>query len=109
MPFDQTIADRVRPHLARRRGFTERKMFGGVGFLLDGHMCVGVWKHWLIARIGPEDYDAALAKSGVKEFDITGRPMKGWVMVDPSGVRGELELSAWVEQAVDFVRTLPPK
>jgi TfoX/Sxy family transcriptional regulator of competence genes len=109
MPFDQTIADRVRPHLARRRGFSEKKMFGGVGFLLDGYMCVGVWKDWLIARIGPDDYDAALTKPGVKEFDITGRPMKGWVMIDPSGARGDLELSAWVEQAVDFVSTLPPK
>lgn len=84
-------------------------MFGGVGFLLDGHMCVGVWKHWLIARIGADAYDAALARPGVKEFDITGRPMTGWVMIDPSGARGDLELYAWVDQAIDFVRTLPPK
>jgi TfoX/Sxy family transcriptional regulator of competence genes len=109
MPFDETIAARVRPVFARRAGFAEKKMFGGVGFLLDGNMCVGVWKHWLIARIGPDAYAAALQKPGVKEFDITGRPMTGWVMIDPSGARDELELNAWIDQAVEFVRTLPAK
>jgi len=84
-------------------------MFGGVGFLLDGNMCVGVWKHWIIARIGPDDYNAGLSKPGVKEFDITGRPMVGWVMIDPSGARDDLELLAWIDQAIAFVRTLPPK
>jgi TfoX/Sxy family transcriptional regulator of competence genes len=109
MPFDATIADRVRPLMARRAGFAEKKMFGGVGYLLDGNMCVGVWKEFLIVRVGPEAYEDALAKRGVQEFDITGRPMKGWVMVDPSGVRGDIELAQWVEQAVSFVRMLPRK
>ncbi len=109
MPFDATIADRVRPLLARRAGFAEKKMFGGVGFLLHGNMCVGVWKEFLIVRIGADAYDAALTKRGVHEFDITGRPMKGWVMVDPSGARDDLDLAAWIEQAVAFVRSLPRK
>jgi TfoX/Sxy family transcriptional regulator of competence genes len=109
MPFDATIADRVRPLMARGPGFAEKKMFGGVGFLLHGNMCVGVWKEFLIVRIGPDAYDDALAKTGVKEFDMTGRPMKGWVMVDPSGARGDHELTAWVEQAVAFVSGLPSK
>jgi len=109
MPFDETIADRVRPQLVRRAGFAEKKMFGGVGFLLDGNMCVGVWKHWLIARIGTDAYDKALERPGVKEFDITGRPMRGWVMIEPSGIRGDIQLTAWIERAVDFVRTLPGK
>ena len=95
--------------MARRAGFAEKKMFGGVGFLLDGNMCVGVWKEFLIVRVGPEAYADALEKRGVHEFDITGRPMKGWVMVDPSGARGDIELAQWVEQAVAFVRELPRK
>jgi TfoX/Sxy family transcriptional regulator of competence genes len=109
MPYDETIAARVRPMVVRRAGFAEKKMFGGVGYLLDGNMCVGVWKHWVIARIGPESYAAALAKPGVKEFDITGRPMTGWVMIDPSAARDDHELHAWIEEAIDFVRTLPAK
>lgn len=84
-------------------------MFGGVGFLLYGNMCVGVWKHWLIARIGPDAYDEALKLPAVKEFDVTGRPMRGWVMIEPSGIRGDIELISWVERAVEFVRTLPGK
>jgi hypothetical protein len=109
MPYDATIADRVRPLMARRPGFAEKKMFGGVGFLLHGNMCVGVWKEFLIVRVGPDAYDAALTKPGAKEFDITGRPMKGWVMVDPSGARDDHELIAWVEEAVAFVSELPSK
>jgi TfoX/Sxy family transcriptional regulator of competence genes len=107
--YDATIADRIRPLMIRQPGCAEKKMFGGVGFLLHGNMCVGVWKEFLIARVGAHAYDDALAKPGVHEFDITGRPMRGWVMVDPSGARDDLALSAWVDAAIEFVRTLPPK
>ena len=100
---------RVRPLLARRPGFTEKKMFGGLGFLLHGNLCVGVWKEFLIVRVGPDAYNEALAARGAQEFDITGRPMNGWVMVDPSGARGDHELAAWVGRAVAFVTTLPTK
>jgi hypothetical protein len=109
MPFDETIVARVRPLLSRRPGFSEKKMFGGVGFLLDGNMCVGVWKDFLIARVGPDAYAEALTKRGAKEFDITGRPMKGWVMVEPGGMRDDIKLGGWVEQSVEFVRGLPKK
>jgi hypothetical protein len=109
MPYDATIADRVRPLMARRPGFAEKKMFGGVGFLLHGNMCVGVWKDFLIARVGAAAYETALARRGAHEFDITGRPMTGWVMVDPSGARDDLELAAWVDEAVAFVHSLPRK
>lgn len=84
-------------------------MFGGVGFLLDGNMCVGVWKEFLIVRIGPDAYDAALGELNVLEFDITGRPMKGWVMIEPAGVWRDSELGEWVGRAVEFVRGLPEK
>ena len=109
MPFDQTLADRIRPQLARRPGFAEKRMFGGLAFLLHGNMTVGVWKDFLIARVGPEAYEAALARRGAHEFDITGRPMQGWVMVDPGGARDELELADWIDQSVAFVASLPKK
>jgi TfoX/Sxy family transcriptional regulator of competence genes len=109
MPFDESLAARVRLLLRRRRGFSEKKMFGGVGFLLNGNMCVGVWKEFLIVRVGPDAYDDALAEPGVREFDITGRSMTGWVMVEPDGVESERKLSEWVQQAVDFVEGLPKK
>jgi hypothetical protein len=109
MAFDEVLADRVRPLVSRRRGFTEKRMFGGLGFLLHGNMCVGVWKEFLIVRIGPDAYDAAMGRPHVGEFDITGRPMRGWVMVEPAGVRRESELCEWVNAAIDFVSGLPRK
>jgi hypothetical protein len=109
MAFDASIADRVRPLMRRKRGFAEKKMFGGVGFLLDGNMCVGVWKEFLIVRCGPDAYQDALQRRGVREFDITGRAMAGWVMIEPVGFRDDAELTEWVTLAVDFVRTLPGK
>jgi len=105
MPFDESLAARVRP-LLRRRGFAEKRMFGGVGFLLHGKMCAGVWKDSLILRIGPDAYEHALTRPFVRVFDVTGRPMTGWVMVDPGGVRDDAALVLWLEQAVAFVRGL---
>ena len=84
-------------------------MFGGVGFLLDGNMCVGVWQNSLIARIGLDAYDAALDEPHVVEFDITGRPMRGWVMVEPDGLENDESLRDWLNRAIAFVQTLPRK
>jgi hypothetical protein len=109
MPFDESLAARVRPLLGSRRGFSEKKMFGGVGFLLNGNMCVAVWKEFLIVRTGPDAYEAALAEPAVREFDITGRSMTGWVMVEPDGLESDRQLSEWVQRAVDFVEGLPKK
>lgn len=109
MAYDEQLAKRVRPLLSRRSGFSEKKMFGGVGYLLDGNMCIGVWKEFLIVRVGPDGYHAALRKSFAKKFDITGRAMTGWVMVAPEGVADDDELSEWVLHAVAFVRGLPKK
>ena len=86
MPYDEDTAERVRERLAHHAGFEQKKMFGGIGILLNGNMCVGVWKDSLILRVGPECYEAALSARFVDEFDITGRPMKGWVMVEPDGI-----------------------
>ena len=109
MPFDEALAARVRSLLSHEDGFAEKRMFGGVGFLLDGNMCVGVWKEFLILRLGGDAAEDALTQPGFREFDITGRAMNGWVMAEPAAVRDDDELMHWTERAVRFVRTLPGK
>jgi TfoX/Sxy family transcriptional regulator of competence genes len=109
MAFSEALAVRIRQRLARKKGIDEKKMFGGIGFLLNGNMCVGVWKDSLIVRLGPEQYEDALREPHAKEFDITGKPMKGWVMIEPQGIKDNNQLSAWIQQAVKFVGKLPAK
>ena len=109
MAFSESLAGRIRDALARKRNIEEKKMFGGVGFLLNGNMLVGVWKDSLIARLGPEAYEDALLEPHVREFDITGKPMKGWVLVAPEGVEDDQQLKDWLERATKFVKTLAKK
>ena len=109
MAFDKNLAERIRKALARKKGIEEKKMFGGLGFLLNGNMLVGVWKNSMIVRLGPDGHEDALLEPHVKEFDITGKPMKGWVMVGPEGVQAEEQVKAWIQRAVKFVGKLPPK
>lgn len=84
-------------------------MFGGICFLLNGNLLVGVWKDALIARLGPGEGEAALREPHVKVFDITGRPMRNWVLVAPEGVEEDKQLNGWIERATTFVTTLPKK
>lgn len=84
-------------------------MFGSICFLLNGNLLVGVWKDSLIARIGKDAYETALQEEYVTEFDVTGRLMKGWVIVEADGIDSDHQLSHWIELAVQFVRTLPTK
>jgi hypothetical protein len=107
--FDESLAARIRDTLARRKGVEEKKMFGCVCFLLDGNALAGVWRDRLIARLGPDEGEAALLEPHVRAFDITGRPMRNWVAVEPEGVEDDDQLKAWVERAIQFVRTLPRK
>jgi hypothetical protein len=109
MAFDEALAERIRQGLARKKGIEEKKMFGGVGFLLNGNMLVGVWKDSLIVRLDPEGYDDALMEPHVGEFNITGRTMKGWVLVAPEGVEDAGQVKAWIQRAVNFVGKLPKK
>lgn len=109
MPYDEALAARVRPLLSRKRSFSEKKMFGGVGFLLGGNMCVGVWKEFLIVRTGPKGYEDALDQPHVRKFDITGKVMTGWVMVEPGGLESDEDLKAWVKLAARFAGSLPEK
>ncbi len=109
MAFSESLAGRLRDALARKKNVEEKKMFGGVGFLLHGNMLVGVWKNSLIVRVGPEGYEDALLEPHVNEFDITGRAMKGWIMVEPEGIEEDGQLKEWIERATRFVKALPQK
>ena len=109
MPFSETIAGRIRDTLACKRGVEEKKMFGCLCFLLNGNALAGVWKDRLIARLGPDEGEAALREPHVRQFDITGKPMRNWVVVEPEGVEDDDQLTEWIERAVKFVRTLPKK
>jgi len=109
MPFNEELAARIRDALARKKNIEEKKMFGGVGFLLHGNMLVGVWKDSLIVRVGPDEYEDALIEPHVREFDITGRPMKGWAMVEAEGVENDDQLKDWIKRASKFVGKLAAK
>ncbi|MGD8752245.1 MAG: TfoX/Sxy family protein [Anaerolineales bacterium] len=109
MAYDETLAQRARETLAGTPGLTEKKMFGGVGFLLNGNMACGVHGEGLIVRVGPEDYESALSQTHTQPFDLTGRPMRGWVVVQKSGYQTDDDLRAWVQRGVAFARTLAPK
>src|ERR1700687_6216904 len=103
MAFSDSLAARIRQRLARRKNVEEKKMFGGVGFLLNGNLLVGVWKESLVVRLGPDEGEAALKAPYVMEFDITGRPMRNWVLVEPEGVEDDDQLADWIQRAVKFV------
>ena len=107
--FDEFLAARIRDALVRKKGVEEKKMFGGICFLLHGNMLVGVWKDSLIARLGPDEGEAALREPHVRVFDITGRPMRNWVLVEPEGVEDDDQLAGWIGRATKFVGKLPRK
>jgi len=109
MAYNKNLAQRVRKMLGNKPGFVEKKMFGGIGFLMQGNMVCGVLNDDLIVRVGPEKYEELLKLPETRVFDITGRSMKGWVMVAPQGYRTEKDLSAWVERGAAFAQSLPPK
>ena len=109
MAYDEDLAERVREHLAAEDDITEKAMFGGLAFLLRGNMAVGITGDDLMVRVGPDASDEALERPHTRPFDMTGRPMKGWILVAPEGVRGEAELGEWVAQGVAFARSLPAK
>ena len=109
MAYDAELAERVEAALKGKRNWNIKKMFGGMGFMLRGNMCFGVWQEFLIVRVGAADYEDALEESFTQEFDITGKPMTGWVMVEPEGVESATALNMWMERGIAFVKTLPAK
>ena len=108
MAFSEKLADRIRKTLGWRKGITEKKMFGGLSFLLNGKMCCGVLKDILVVRVNPKESDTFLKKPHVRPMDFTGRPMKGFLYVSTDGCKTEKQLSAWVERSVDFVSSNSP-
>ena len=109
MPYNQEIDTRIRSIVDQWPNIEAKKMFGGVCHLLNGNMVCGVYKDYLILRLGEMSAASALQKSHVHPFDITGRPMKGWVMVSMDGFEKQPELNQWLAQAREFVETLPAK
>lgn len=108
MAYNLKLAERIRSQLDGMP-FVEKKMFGGVGYLLHGNMACGVIKDDLVVRVDPQKHAALLKKPHARPFDMTGRPMKGWLLVEAQGLRTGRQLSAWVREGVEFALTLAPK
>lgn len=104
MAYDENLAESIRTALAnrRRRDVEEKKMMGGLTFMVNGKMCVGILKDDLMVRIDPSIYEAALRKKGCREMDFTGKPMRGFVFVNPTGTKTARDLNYWLDLALDF-------
>jgi len=109
MAYDEQLAKRLNKIIEGRSDFYQQKMFGGIGFLLQGKMCFWIWNEFLILRLGEKQTAKAFKNKYTKPFDITGRVMKGWVMIKPEGMKTKTSLGRWVSQAIDFVSRLPRK
>ena len=109
MPYNEQLADRIRTIVGDGTGLAERKMFGGIAFMLNGNMFCGITRDDLMARVRPERFEEALSRPGARPMDFAARPMKGMVFVAPEGYATDEQLRGWVEQTLDFVRSLPPK
>ena len=109
MAYDEGVAQRLREVFADNKSITEKKMFGGIAFMLSGNMCCGVVNDSLMARVGPSQYADALKMEHAREMDFTGRPMKGFVYVAPKGFESDEDLLSWVRLCEIYVCSLPPK
>ena len=109
MAYDKGVAERVREVLSLRQDVVEKKMFGGIAFMVSGHMCCGVVDDMLMARVGPDQYQSSLEHPSASEMDFTGKPLKGFVYVSPEGFETKEDLSYWINLCEDFVDTLPAK
>ena len=109
MPYNEEIDARIRKIVNRWKNTDAKKMFGGVCHLLNGNMVCGVYKDYLILRLGEQASREALKQPHARPFDITGKPMKGWVMLEGQGFKTDDQLKSWLNQARGFVKTLPPK
>jgi len=106
MPYDEQLAERIRRAVDQRAGITEKKMFGGLTFLLGGKMFCGIVKDDLMVRVGQEAYEESLGRPHVRPMDFSGRPMKGYVFVGPAGCRTQRQVVTWVERGARFVASL---
>jgi TfoX/Sxy family transcriptional regulator of competence genes len=109
MAYDEKQAERVRRLLKHTKGITEKRMFGGLAFMFNGHMCCGVLHDQLVVRVGSNAYDQALKRKHVIPMDFTGKPLTGFVYVRPAGIKRSDQLKSWLDAGLRFVRTLPKK
>jgi TfoX/Sxy family transcriptional regulator of competence genes len=109
MAYDRQLAQRIWAEIGQIPGMLEKKMFGGVGYMLDGNMACGVNGDNLIVRVGPAQHAQALARPHTHVFNMTGRPMEGWIVVEPAGFASDPEFKDWIRQGLDFSRSLPAK
>lgn len=109
MPYDEALADDIRARIANHSGLTEKQMFGGIAFMVNGNMAVGVSGSELMVRVGRDAHDEAIALPGARIFDMSGRPMRGWVLVSADGMATDTDLDTWIRRGVSFAETLPPK
>ena len=109
MAYEEALAERVREVISLRTDVTERKMFGGIAWMVAGNMACGVLGDEVIIRVGPESYERALAEPHTREFDFTGRPSRGIVVVAPEAIAADDALAGWVDAGADFAMTLPTK
>jgi len=110
MAYDEELADRIRASIPNHDGVTERQMFGGLAFMLNGNMAIGVsGKGGLMLRVNPADTDSLVTEDGVAHFEMRGRPMNGWVRVDASVLSSDEELQRWVDVGLTYAGSLPPK
>ena len=109
MAYNEELAERMRAVLKRKPDIVEKKMFGGIGFLIGGNMACGVNKQDLILRLSEDDFEKALKQPHVRIFDMTGRPMKGWIMVSSDGYKSDKALLGWIEKGIAVARSLPRK
>ncbi|MGI5373548.1 TfoX/Sxy family protein [Streptomyces sp. CA-251387] len=109
MAYDEGLAQRVRERLGAEAGVSEKRMFGGIAFLVRGNMAVGVSGDDLMVRVGPDRTEAALARPGTRIFDMTGRPMRGWILVAGDALGDDEVLGAWIDEGCAFAASLPPK
>lgn len=109
MPYSEELAQRVRHQLSLRTKFSERKMFGGLTFMVNAHMCCGIVGDKLMVRVGPEAYEDSLGEPHVREIDFTGKALKGMVYVGVKGLEQNDDLGNWITRGLDFIQTLPPK
>jgi TfoX/Sxy family transcriptional regulator of competence genes len=107
--YDERLAKRIRRALSGREGLSEKKMFGGIAFMLNGNMCCGIVGDELMLRVGRERFEETLARPHARPMDFTGRPMKGMVYVGPEGIKSDADLAAWLGRGAEFAATLPPK
>jgi TfoX/Sxy family transcriptional regulator of competence genes len=107
--YNEKLADRIRAIVGERPNLTERKMFGGLAFMVNGNMFCGITRDDLMVRVGPDRFEEALASPGARPMDFTGRPMKGMAFIEPEGYTSEEALRGWVDQTLEYAQSLPAK